>query len=80
MEPFIAQRVLEAFKMTESVGLNMGEMTQKINARMTQKENRNLAQGLYTSPKVSNKLSFHYQISVEFELLGTKTWMHKTYF
>ena len=40
---------------------------------MTQKEkNRNLAQGLYTSPKVSNKLSFHYQISVEFELLGTK--------
>ena len=48
---------------------------------MTQKEkNRNLAQGLYTSPKVSNKLSFHYQISVEFELLGTKTWMHKIYF
>jgi len=30
LEPFIAQRVLEALKMTESVGLYMGEMTQKI--------------------------------------------------
>ena len=55
MEPFIAQRVLEALKMTESVGLYMGEMTQNLESNDSDSKNRNLAQGLYTSPKVSNK-------------------------
>jgi len=54
LEPFIAQRVLEALKMTES-GLYMGEMTQNLESNDADSKNRNLAQGLYTSPKVSNK-------------------------
>jgi len=56
LEPFIAQRVLEALKMTESVGLYMGEMTQNLESNdADERKNRNLAQGLYTSPEVSNK-------------------------
>ena len=42
--------------MTESVGLYMGEMTQNLDSNdADERKNRNLAQGLYTSPKVSNK-------------------------
>ena len=50
----IKKSFAKALKMTES-GLYMGEMTQNLESNDADSKNRNLAQGLYTSPKVSNK-------------------------